>query len=59
MKKDIQEQLIEPEANAPEEAKKDNHAVGVFWFIVAGFCFALNFIFGKLLYESQPDLMPL
>ena len=33
--------------------------MGVFWFVVAGFCFALNFIFAKLLYQGQPDLLPL
>ena len=54
MQKDTAEPLIPQE---PE--KKDNHGVGVFWFIVAGFCFALNFVFAKLLYTGQPDLMPM
>ena len=52
----------EQQVSRQQSSAKDNeddHAVGVFWFIMAGFCFALNFIFGKLVYTSQPELLPL
>lgn len=32
---------------------------GVLFFILAGFCFALNFIFAKVIYENKPQTTPL
>jgi len=39
--------------------KEGNPALGIFFFIVSGFCFALNFIFAKVIYENKPMTTPL
>ena len=34
---------------------KDNPKLGVFFYILSGISFALNFIFAKVIYESKPQ----
>ena len=44
----------EEEKKPVEPAKADNPKLGVFFYILSGVSFALNFIFAKVIYENKP-----
>ena len=58
-----QHALIDDESKRGEQASKvvaadsgkDNPKLGVFFWILSGVCFALNFIFAKVIYENKPQ----
>lgn len=48
-----------PPAEVELKQKIDSPTLGALLFILSGIAWALNFIFGKLIYESKPQTTPL
>ena len=59
MEKDLQVGLLNSApAEKKLEQKKDNPSLGALFFVLSGVFMTLNFIFGKLIYESSPQTTP-
>ena len=58
LKPEFQETDTEKEKQKADGPKNDNPKLGVTFFILSGFCFALNFIFAKIIYVNKPQTTP-